>query len=247
LSDPAASFDLRLIETSVATLPCVLRGPREGPQLLVVPPLFEEMNRTRRLLAGIGRRLAELGVGSWLPDLPGTGDSGLPSDAMDWTLWRGSLHALSERIAASGSADLHILSVRGGALLDDAAPARSRYRLAPVTSGERLLRELMRARMAADQERGTPATFAELSERLARETVELAGYPLTPGLAADLRAAALPESPAPVRTVSLSDGAADVTFEGPPVWRQAEPAAALTLATRVADDLARWIATCAAR
>jgi len=247
LSATAASFDLRLIETAVATLPCVVRGPREGAQLLIVQPLFEEMNRTRRLLAGIGQRLAQAGIGSWLPDLPGTGDSELPGTAMDWELWRNSLRALSEHISASPSADLHIFSLRGGTLLADAVPTRSHYRLAPVVSGERLLRELMRARVAADQERGTPVTIAELTERLSRETVELAGYPISPKLAVDLRAARVAENGVPTRTADLTGGTADRLFEGPLVWRQAEPVAADRLAAEVAEDIAQWIAACGVR
>lgn len=247
MNAPAASFDLRLIETPVAALPCVTRGPRHGPQLLMIPPLFEEMNRTRRLLAGIGRELAAAGIGSYLPDLPATGDSELPTTAMDWALWRDSLQALSKHIEASASNDVHILAVRGGALLTDAVAGRSRYLLAPVASGERLLREMMRARLAADQERGTPTTLAELTERLSREAVELAGYPVTPKLAADIGAARLPGGAMPTRTAGLSASDTDVTFDGPPVWRQAEPIAAETLAAAVADDIARWIMTCAGR
>jgi len=247
LSDPAASFELRLIETPAAALPCVVRGGRGGPQLLVLPPLFEEMNRTRRLLAELGRRVAELGIGSWLPDLPGTGDSELPTRAMDLPLWRASVHALSEVIDASTSHGVHIFAVRGGALLSDVPAARSRYLLAPAASGERLLRELLRARAAADQERGSPVAPAELEERLSRETVELTGYPVTPALATQLRAAKLPELATATRTASLSDGGADRRFDGPPVWRQAEPVAAASLAAEIADDIAQWIAACGSR
>ncbi|MEA3065760.1 MAG: hypothetical protein QOJ27_2212, partial [Sphingomonadales bacterium] len=59
-----------------------------GPALLFLPPLFEEMNRTRALLAALMRRLAGEGYGCWLPDLPGTGESERPLEAVAWQDWR---------------------------------------------------------------------------------------------------------------------------------------------------------------
>jgi len=245
LSAVAPSFDLRLIDTPTASLPCVVRGPAIGPQLLIVPPLFEEMNRCRTLLTGIGRNLSAAGIGSWLPDLPGTGDSPLPSSAMNWAAWRSSIRDLADHISSQYQPP-HLLAVRGGALLADAASVKSCYLLAPVASGGRLLRELLRARLAADQERGSPTTLAALEATLAEETLELAGYPISPQLAADLRAATQPTVEVPTRTATLN-GEGDHNFEGPPVWRQAEPAAADALAQAVSADIATWIATCDAR
>ena len=48
-------------------------GRSEAPPILFVPPLFEEMNRTRALIAAMMRALSADGFGCWLPDLPGTG------------------------------------------------------------------------------------------------------------------------------------------------------------------------------
>ena len=50
-------------------------GAEDAPPILFVPPLFEEMNRTRALIAAVMRRLAAQGFGCWLPDLGGTGES----------------------------------------------------------------------------------------------------------------------------------------------------------------------------
>jgi pimeloyl-ACP methyl ester carboxylesterase len=49
-------------------------GAAEASPILFVPPLFEEMNRTRALIAAMMRALAAEGHGCWLPDLPGTGE-----------------------------------------------------------------------------------------------------------------------------------------------------------------------------
>lgn len=246
MTAPGASFDFRLIDTPAGSLPCIVRPPAGGAQVLMIPPLFEEMNRTRALLAGIGRRLSERGIGSWLPDLPGTGDSAVPLTVVSWSSWRDSLRVLAETIAGSSGNHVHLFTVRGGALLADAARVESRYLLAPVASGERLLRELMRTRLAADQERGAAGSLAGLEARLMQDTVELGGYPIGPSLAADLRGARLADL-GPTRVVGLSGGSGDRLFEGPPVWRQAEPLAAPALARAVADDLADWIAICAGR
>ena len=50
-------------------------GPDAGPRVVAVLPLFEEANRTRAFLVAMLRALAGHGIGSILPDLPGTGES----------------------------------------------------------------------------------------------------------------------------------------------------------------------------
>jgi hypothetical protein len=48
----------------------------EGPtRLLIVPALFDEGNRMRRLTVEVMRRLAASGIASVLPDLPGLQES----------------------------------------------------------------------------------------------------------------------------------------------------------------------------
>lgn len=235
------SFELRFIDTSAGVLPCVVRGPRAGPQILVLQPLFEEMNRTRRLLADVTRRLAAKGIGSWLIDLPGTGDSELRTGQASWAIWRNAVSASSQHIRASHG-NHYIFSIRGGALLDDAAGPIPAYRLAPVASGSRLLRELMRTRAAAESERGTSYGIRDIEAELAAGVpVELGGYAVTPTLAQALASALLGDAWARNRTAVVGDGTADVRFEGPPVWRQAEPLPAHGLAAAVADDIAEWL------
>ena len=92
-----------------------------GRALLFLPPLFEEMNRTRALLASTMRALAAQGFECWLPDLPGTGESERALEEVSWQDWREAAAAAFEAAGASAS-----VSLRGGALLDEAAPARWR-------------------------------------------------------------------------------------------------------------------------
>src|SRR3546814_8095624 len=50
-------------------------GPDTGPVVVLALPLFEEANRTRAFAVTMLRALAERGVASVLPDLPGQGRS----------------------------------------------------------------------------------------------------------------------------------------------------------------------------
>lgn len=221
-------FRFTLLSAGPYDLPTVLRGPETGPCVLILPPLFEEMNRTRRLLADLGRALAAKGIGSALADLPGTGDaSGLP----DVTAWRRATAHLIETLAGR---PLRVLAVRGGALLTDGSGSEGLYRTSPASSGANLLREMMRAQAIADQEReGARVAPSVYETRFARgETVALTGYDVTPQLAADLGDLTLPEASVPMRVSAV---------EGPPVWRQAEPAPAPAFAAALAEDIATWM------
>ncbi len=243
------SFELGILDSAAGELPYVRRGPRDGAQVLVIQPLFEEQNRLRRLLAAVTRSLARRGIGSWMFDLPGTGDSAVPGAAANWHGWRDAIRAAARHVALpppAGEGPVvdrpHILSVRGGCLLDD-VPGRSLYRFAPV-AGERLLRELLRARVAAED----GATMTSLNAAIdAGETLDLAGYAVPASLATSLRTAAPDALPLPLRTATIGEGAADIRLSGAPLWRQAEPEPATALAAALADDLASWMASCDAR
>ena len=200
-------------------------GAREAAPVLFVPPLFEEMNRTRALIAAAMRRLAGHGLCGWLPDLEGTGESKAALAAASWDEWRHDVAAAAAHVErASGSAPL-VASLRGGALIDDAATGIGRWRLAPV-AGRSLARDMVRAGLAG---------------------VEWAGY----APAAELRGRledAVPVDQQPLRVVRLrSDaGDADDKIDGPALWRRSEPGNSAELAEAIAGDIAQWRAKCAA-
>jgi hypothetical protein len=58
-------------------------GPDTGPIVIAALPLFEEANRTRAFMVTICRALAERGMGSAIPDLPGQGESLVPTEQTD--------------------------------------------------------------------------------------------------------------------------------------------------------------------
>ena len=200
-------------------------GRAEAPPILIVPPLFEEMNRTRALIAAMMRALAADGFGCWLPDLPGTGESERTLEEVSWDDWRTAVSEAADHAAAASGRAPVIAAVRGGCLIDDAAEGAAHWRLAPATG----------ASLARDMERSGMAGAA------------WAGYAPSPALRAELEAA-LPEQEARLRTVRLASdrGEADAKIAGPALWRRSEPGTSAALAEAAAADLAGWAKTCAA-
>lgn len=205
-------------------------GTPEARPVLFLPPLFEEMNRTRALLAATMRALAPRGYCCWLPDLPGSGESERALDAIGWEDWRDAVRDAAAAVALTAGRSVAVASLRGGALLDDAAEAACRWRFAPA-DGASLSRDLVRSSLVAPQD-GAPG-------------LDLAGYRLGEALF-DALAKAIPEPLEPLRVVRLASdrGEADFKLDGPALWRRSEPASSPALAAALADDLAAWIEQC---
>ncbi len=199
-------------------------GRPEAPAILFVPPLFEEMNRTRALIVAVMRRLAKRGHGCWLVDLGGTGESGRDLGGVGWDDWRHDVIHAAAAIAGKARKPL-IASLRGGGLVDGGARARGWWRFAPV-DGSALARDLVRAGLAGG--------------------VEYAGYAPSDGLKAALEAAK-PAAAGPLRTVRLASdsGPADARLAGPALWRRSEPGNSAELADAIAADLYQWSRLCA--
>lgn len=211
-------------------------GPAIGRTVLILPPLFEEANRTRRLLVQTMRSLATKGIASLLPDLPGMNDSMVATADARFEHW---LLAV-ESVAATVGKPLLTAAVRGGALLDGIGDAK--WRLAPET-GARLLRDMVRATAMSA---GVKATDLEAQARGC--PTRLAGSTIDPALYTSLAAAA-PSDKGAIRTVRLTDdpASADARLPGTPLWRRAEPGDDAALAEAMAADIADWVRTCAAR
>lgn len=207
-------------------------GDADTPPILFIPPLFEEMNRTRALIVSVMRLLAESGYSCWLIDLPGSGESERALEDCTWRAWRQAVEDAGQSVAGASSVTPHVASLRGGALLDDAVAASSYWRFAPAP-GASLVRDLERSSLVA--------TAGQDVGRL-----ELAGYALATELVEPLRSAA-PADVAPLRTVRLASdrNEADVRIEGPALWRRSEPGSSPPLSAALAADLTSWIRRCA--
>lgn len=211
-------------------------GPATGPVVIAAMPLFEEANRTRAFVVTILRALAERGIASVLPDLPGTGESLIETENASLNDWNAALSSLAEIVGAERG-PVHGIAIRGGALID--APFASRWHFAPAP-GESLVRDLLRTRLAGKD--GTDDAI-----ELSGPPVELAGNRLSRTLLAQLKATA-PVGIAPLRTVRLDSDThpADRHVPGSPLWRRSEPDNDPILARLLADDIAAWIAICGA-
>jgi hypothetical protein len=201
----------------------VLRfGPDEAAPIVVAAlPPFEEGNRTRAAMVDVLRRLAARGVASALPDLPGAGESLVPTVEATPAMWRQAFAAA----CASLPAPVHVMAWRGGALIDGEAAVASRWYLSPQ-SGAALVRELARIRGLAGRE-------------------DYAGNILS-GAMIEALAVAQPATAEPLRVVRL-DGdvkAADRKLPGAPLWRAAEPGTDTALQEMIASDVADWVLAC---
>jgi hypothetical protein len=194
-------------------------------QILILEPLFEEKNRTRRLIAQMMRLLDARGIGTLIPDLPGAGESLVDLEAIRFEDWQSAVQSCVEAVKPSA-----ISAIRGGCLLDAGASSLPRWWFAPET-GARIARDLERMRMA-----GSDHTALYGGHRLKPEFIdELRGMPLL--------------QHAQLRTVRLETDtvAANHKVAGTPLWRRAEPGEDAQLAEMLADDLASWIQKCAAK
>jgi exosortase A-associated hydrolase 2 len=178
----------------------VLRQPRPaGSAVLVVPPFAEEMNKSRRMIAEVGRRLEKSGVGMLVLDLFGTGDSEGEFSQADWQRWKSDIAAAVHWAAAEGAPIRGMLAIRLGCILGSAALAEIGHSVQrtvlwqPVVSGRRFLEQFLRLRVAASMMGGdSKETVAGLRGRLkSGELLEVAGYEISGTLADQLDAAEL--------------------------------------------------------
>ena len=215
----------------------LLRIAPAGPpraSVLIVPPLFEEANRTRRTLVLAMRALAADGFAALLPDLPGQNESLVPLEKADLSHWQAAL----ADIAADIDGPVIIAAIRGGALIDHGAKAAAWWRLAPV-GGASLLRTLLRARVAADREAGRESSIEALQDAAKHDALLLAGNRLSPAMLAELGCTE-PHPVEPLRSVALGAGG----IAGTPLWLRAEPGEDAAMAAAIAADIIAWSRTC---
>jgi len=191
--------------------------------LLVLPALFEEANRMRRFTVSLMRGLAERGIGTVLPDLPGQGESRVALPGVRMADWHAAIAGVTETL----SKPLYSVAIRGGTLLD--GPADFRWRLAP-DSGERLLRDMVRATAMSHG-----MTVGDIDRAARAQPTRLAGNLLSPEFYAELAGASAPEGKSHVAELA-----------GARLWRSAEPGEDGELLASALADIASWCETCAA-
>ena len=177
-------------------------------RLLIVPALFEEANRMRRLTAEVMRRLDGAGIDSFLPDLPGCNESTQPQEQQTPDTWRAAMAAAAAHFRAS-----HVLGIRGGALL---VPADLPGWLYAPQKGANLLRQMLRARIMASRELGREETQDLLLAEGLELGLELSGHRLGAAFLARF------QSLVPASTPALSAIDQDMLGAGG-LWLRAEP------------------------
>jgi hypothetical protein len=210
---------------------CLGFGRDSARRILIVPPLFDEMNRMRRVLVSAMRDLADRGVGSALIDLPGCNESlaALSEQSLDG--WRDAVETCATQLAAT-----HIASIRGGALIDTGHTDLPHWRLAPV-NGASLLKTMIRTRIAGEKEAGNSVTEAQLFAQAETARIELAGNMLGPDMIAQLAIAE------PVALTNLTERKLGEDIVGSPLWLRAEPQDDAVFAANIAADLEHWSAS----
>jgi hypothetical protein len=210
---------------------CLRFSAGAARQILIIPPLFDEMNRVRRMLVQAMRDLELRGIGSMLIDLPGCNESRARLDEQTLESWRDAVAAGAEQLGAT-----HIAAMRGGALVDD-APALPHWRLAPA-KGSTILKIMIRTRIGGDKEAGKATTEAELMAASRSAPLELAGNIVGPLMIAQLAGA----EPPPL--ANLAERRLGEEISGSPLWLRAEPQDDAAMSASIAADLDHWSATC---
>ncbi len=205
-------------------------------RVMLVPPLFDEMNRMRRMLLDVMRSLQAHGITSFLPDLPGSNESLSPPERITMSDWQKAMQACAQQHQIS-----HIASFRGGALLVADLPSADHWMFSPV-KGTTILRTMMRTRIAANREAGLNTSLAELTAQAESGPLELAGNIIGPELFAQLNAAEIPNLPNQ-RIVRLESDSkpANCQVPGSALWLRAEPDDDPAMSSAVARDIAAWM------
>ena len=223
-------------------------GPDTDPVVVVALPLFEEANRTRAFAVTLCRLLAKRGVASVLPDLPGQGESLVPTQETDLAILRDAFRAMVDQLYQSDRRTFAV-SFRSGSLVVADAAAYGRWSLAPISGGD-LISQFVRTLGATgrhDDARQLRNIFQADDAALPMEVSgNLLGRALLEALTCDHTTYPLETVGVPQRLVRLESdrGAAHRHVSGPPLWRRAEPDNDPALAALLADDIAEWIATC---
>ncbi len=210
---------------------CLSFGDVEASRcILIIPPLFDEMNRVRRTLVQAMRALAERGVRTLLPDLPGCNESAADLPVQTIETWQEAVAALALQLDAT-----HIAALRGGALIDHKTSLPV-WRLAPV-KGSSLLKTMLRTRIAAEREAGRTVTIEQLMAAAQSSPLELSGYVLGMAMLESLDSA-LPAVVPDLHEAALTD------VNGSALWLRAEPQDDPAMSTALAANLDRWSASC---
>ena len=162
--------------------------------VLLLPPLLEELNKSRRALNELARALQAQGHAVLLVDWFGTGDSGGDLADASWSQWQADVaHArafLAERYPMPPVA----CALRGGALLLPELPDCNWLLCAPISDGQQQLTQWLRLKLMAARMVGDNLSSEQLMAQIDAGGVEIAGYFLPPALITPMRSIRLADA-----------------------------------------------------
>ena len=192
-------------------------------RLLVLPALFDEANKLRRMTVEVMRRLDEAGIDSALPDLPGMNESLVDLGDQTLAAWREGASVAAKHFKAT-----HVLALRGGTLF---APQHMPGWLYAPQKGAKQLRAMLRARTVAAREAGREEKLEDLQTSARRDGIELAGWQIGATMFAGLESA----------EIIVGSGHVSIDQEavgGAGLWLRAEPDEDADQATSLAGIIA---------
>jgi exosortase A-associated hydrolase 2 len=159
---------------------------------LYAHPFGEEMNKSRRMAALQAREFAANGYAVLQIDLLGCGDSSGEFGDASWDAWKDDLSSARQWLEHEYAVPFYLWGLRlGGLLALDYAQSAHVDRMLlwqPVLSGNAYLTQLLRLRVANEmladgKDKSSGGTQALRDALKAGETLEIAGYDITPQMA----------------------------------------------------------------
>ncbi|WP_260293841.1 hydrolase 2, exosortase A system-associated [Sedimenticola hydrogenitrophicus] len=170
------------------------QGDSRNEVVIHVPPLAEEMNKSRHMVAKQARMLCGLGYDVLVVDLFGTGDSEGGFEEATWDRWLDDLEFVYRWTEEQQFEAINWWSLRMGSLLiSDLVRLRqlNASRIVcwqPVINGRNLLGQFLRLRIAAYLESSDKNQSVKdyMTAFEKGSGIEVAGYQVSPGLALPL-------------------------------------------------------------
>ena len=188
-------------------------GEADAKPILLLPPFAEEMNRIRRDVSELSKRLLQAGLTLWTVDLSCTGDSSGKFSASRVSQWQEELVAVLGHASGSNNVPCGLLGIRGGSLfvpslLENPSLNIEKVCLVePISTGGQLLNEFLRIRVAKSIFEGTKETVSSLATLLEDgDSLEVAGYKLSSSLYHELLELSLEAAPFMLKTPGLVIG-----------------------------------------
>ena len=187
--------------------------------VLYIHPFAEEMNKSRRMAALQARALAQAGFAVLQIDLLGCGDSSGDFGDATWAAWVNDVVQGCQWLRARSPSNhdgmaptpLWLWGLRAGCLVVVEAASRLSEPCnflfwQPPAAGKSLLQQFLRLKVAGDMLGGQAKGAMEaMRNQLAQgDSVEIAGYRLSPGLASGLEQAVLTPPPGTTREQRLA-------------------------------------------